>query len=90
MNQHKESRTPNGLRLPGWAGLIAFLGIAVFFLWEEHKVHILSALPWVLLALCPLLHLFMHGGYGHGGGHGHHSHDVTPPRGGNEKEGSGS
>jgi hypothetical protein len=29
--------------------------------------HILGALPWLFLLLCPLLHLFMHG---HGGHHG--------------------
>lgn len=45
---------------------LAFIGfavIAVFFLWEEHKAHLLGALPYVLLLLCPLLHMF-HGGHG--------------------------
>jgi hypothetical protein len=47
---------------------LGFLAIAVFFLWEEHKAHILGALPYALLLLCPLMHLF-HGGHGgHGGG----------------------
>jgi len=49
--------------------LIGFLAIAAFFLWEEHKAHILGMLPYVLLLLCPLLHLF-HGGHG-GPGHNH-------------------
>ena len=49
--------------------LIGFLAIAAFFLWEEHKAHLLGALPYVLLLLCPLLHLF-HGGHG-GQGHNH-------------------
>ena len=56
------------------SGLIflGFAAIAVFFLWEEHKAHLLGALPYVLLLLCPLLHLF-HGGHGgHGGGDGQH------------------
>jgi hypothetical protein len=44
--------------------LIAFLVIAAFFLWEEHKAHLLGALPFAILALCPLLHLFMHRGHG--------------------------
>ncbi len=51
---------------------LAFIGFAViaaFFLWEEHKAHILGILPFALLLLCPLLHMFMHGGHGgHGGG----------------------
>ncbi len=32
----------------------------------KHRAHLLGALPFVLLALCPLLHLFGHGGHGHG------------------------
>jgi hypothetical protein len=53
--------------LVGWiksrAGIafIGFVAIAVFFLWEEHKAHLLGAWPYVLLLLCPLSHLF-HGG----------------------------
>jgi hypothetical protein len=45
---------------------LGFAAIAAFFLWEEHKAHILGILPYGLLLLCPLLHLF-HGGHG---GHG--------------------
>ncbi len=46
---------------------IGFAAIGAFFLWEEHRAHILGALPYALLLLCPLLHLF-HGGHrGHGG-----------------------
>ncbi len=51
--------------------LIGFLAIAAFFLWEEHKAHLLGALPYVLLLLCPLMHLF-HGG--HGERRGQHQH----------------
>jgi Protein of unknown function (DUF2933) len=53
----------------GWlrsrSGLVflGFAAIAVFFLWEEHKAHILGILPYALFLLCPLLHLF-HGGHG--------------------------
>jgi hypothetical protein len=55
-------------RIPVWLGFCAFLAIAVFFLWQEHRAHLLGALPWVLLLLCPVLHLFMHHGEGHEGG----------------------
>ena len=63
MEQHPNSwwRSPTGFVL------VAFLGIAAFFLWTEHRAHLLGALPYVLLLLCPLLHL-LHGG--HGGSHG--------------------
>ncbi len=53
--------------------LAGFLLIATFFLWKEHRPHFLGALPWVLLLLCPILHLFMHrahGGHGIQGSHG--------------------
>lgn len=47
---------------------VGFLLIAGFFLWEEHKAHLFGTLPYLLLLLCPILHLF-HGGHGgHGGG----------------------
>ncbi|MCI0487405.1 MAG: DUF2933 domain-containing protein [Blastocatellia bacterium] len=52
----------------GWA-LLVFLGIAGFFLWTEHRAHLFGILPFLLLLLCPLLHLFLHRGHGsHSGG----------------------
>ena len=40
-----------------------------FFLWTEHRAHLLGALPYVIFLLCPLIHLFMHRGHGKNGGH---------------------
>lgn len=54
----------------GWV-LLAFLAIAGFFLLTEHRAHVFGILPFVLLALCPLLHLFGHGGHG---AHGDDAH----------------
>ena len=49
--------------------LLGFLTIAGYFLVTEHWAHIVPFLPIMLLAACPLMHLFMHGGHGsHGGG----------------------
>lgn len=43
--------------------------LAAAYLVFEHWLHLLGAWPWLLLLLCPLMHLFMHGGHGgHGGG----------------------
>ena len=62
----------NNSQSGGWlrsrSGLVffGFAAIAGFFLWEEHKAHLLGALPYVLLLACPLMHL-LHGGHG---GHG--------------------
>jgi hypothetical protein len=40
---------------------LGFLAIAGFFLLTGHRAHVPGALPYVLLALCPLLHLSGHG-----------------------------
>lgn len=48
-----------------WA-LIGSLAIAAFFLFTEHRAHVVSFLPFLLLAACPLMHLF-HGRGGHCG-----------------------
>jgi len=50
--------------------LLAFLGIAAFFVITEHRAHLLGILPYLLLLACPLLH-WLHGG--HGGGHDGHT-----------------
>lgn len=54
-------------RIPYWLGFCLLAAVAVFFLWEEHKAHILGALPWLLLLACPLVHLLMHRGHGRDG-----------------------
>ena len=54
-------------------GLIVLGAIAAYFLLSEHRAHFFGALPFLLLAACPLMHVFMHRGHGgHGGGHAHH------------------
>lgn len=56
-----------------------FLAFITYFLVTEHWAHIVPFLPWLILAACPLMHIFMHGG--HGGGHGGHGggDDSTRP-----------
>lgn len=49
---------------------LAFIAIAIFFLVTEHTAHFFGVLPYLLLLLCPLLQLFMHGGHGEHGEHG--------------------
>lgn len=48
---------------------IVFLVITAFFLVFEHRAHITGwfrYFPYLLLLACPLMHLFMHRGHGHG------------------------
>jgi len=49
---------------------LGFAAIALFFLWTEHRAHLLGVLPYLLVLACPLMHLFHHG-------HGHHHHGGT-------------
>lgn len=56
--------TPNGL------AAIALIGAVLYFLLMEHRAHFIYALPFLILLLCPLMHMFMHHGHGGHGGHG--------------------
>lgn len=49
-------------------GWLVLAGIAAWFVWTEHRAHLLGALPWLVLLACPLMHVFMH--RGHHGRHG--------------------
>jgi hypothetical protein len=64
--------------------LLAFLGIAAFFIVTEHRAHALGVLPYLLLLACPLLH-WLHGG--HRGGRGEHGKHDGDGAGGGEGEG---
>ncbi|MGQ0599493.1 DUF2933 domain-containing protein [Aquabacterium sp.] len=57
-------------------GLIVLGSVAGYFMWTEHRAHLAGALPFVLLLACPLMHVFMHHGHGHGQ-HGPHQHGST-------------
>ena len=55
----------------GWVvlGLAALLG-GYLVIW--HGAHLAAVLPFLVLAGCPLMHIFMHGGHGH-----HHGQDTS-------------
>lgn len=60
-------------------GVVVMGAVASYFLLTEHLAHTLGALPYLLLAACPLMHLFMHHGHDgqkHPPGHGA---APTPP-----------
>ena len=67
MANSQASQQGGFLRSRGGLALLVFLGIAGFFLLTEHTAHVFGILPFALLLLCPLMHMFMHGGHG---GHG--------------------
>lgn len=60
----------------GWAW-IGFAAIAAFYLFTEHRAHVLGTLPFAIFLLCPLLHVFHHRGHGGHGPRGPAGTDVT-------------
>lgn len=78
MNNESQS---DARRLLRSAGLCAMLLIAAFFVWTDHRTHALDALPYLLLLACPVIHLLMHRGHGHGGRgrlDREHKHEAQP------------
>ena len=66
-NHESNERTVNSRMT---LGLCLFLAAAAFFLWTEHRAHVLGILPYLILAACPVIHLLMH--------RRHHGHDGGP------------
>lgn len=52
------------------------LVIVLFYFAREHYTHIPQLLPYAILLLCPLMHLFGH----HHGGHGDHRGTGSSPK----------
>ena len=69
MHDHSQHQNePRGSFLTSRVGLvlIGFLIVGGALLFTEHRAHVLGALIWLPLLACPFMHLFMHGGHGHG------------------------
>jgi uncharacterized membrane protein len=45
--------------------LLILFALAAVYLITEHLAHVTALLPYVLLVLCPFMHLLMHGGHQH-------------------------
>ncbi len=77
------SQRPRGTSWRTLVVLLFFALVAGLLLSAEHRAHAAGVLPLLLiLLLCPLMHIFMHGGHG---GHGDEGGDDealstrTPP-----------
>lgn len=58
-------------------GLFALALVALLF--TEHRMHVLGWAPLLLLLLCPLLHMSMHGGHGGHGARGSDDSESNAP-----------
>ena len=63
MNHEQASGIGNWLGSRTGIVLLVFLAIIGFFLFTEHRAHLLAILPYILLLACPFMHMFMHGGH---------------------------
>ncbi len=76
MNEQPQSREDLiSRRMKQVFALFAIIG--GFFIFAEHRAHLIPYLPWLFLAACPLMHVFMHHGHG---GHQHHGSSDAPGR----------
>jgi Protein of unknown function (DUF2933) len=66
---------------------LGFAAIALVLLREEHRAHFLGVIPCLFILACPLMHIFMHGGHGHGG---HRERDASGDRARSERDGGNS
>lgn len=74
MNPEQNFNLGQWLRSRTGLVFLALPGIALFFLVTEHTAHFFGLLPYVLLLLCPFLHLLVHGRHGD---HAHGERDST-------------
>jgi hypothetical protein len=48
-----------------WGAVLLFLAAAGFLAWTEHRAHLFGALPYLIVLLCPIIHLFAHRRHNH-------------------------
>jgi len=76
MNSNSSRNRQRGMAVFNWV-FAGFAVVALFFLVSEHRAHLYSWLPFLLLAACPLMHLFHRGHGSHG--HQHSGERERPP-----------
>jgi hypothetical protein len=76
MSQHSHEPTAAATTAGFWRSrnglaFIIFAVVVAAYMLFSHTAHVFQWLPFGLILLCPLMHIFMHGG--HGGGTGKRS-----------------
>lgn len=81
MDHPNHEPTPSFWKSPAGLAWLVAMAVGGYYLFTEHKAHLYGVLPYLVLAACPLMHLFMHRGHHHGGHH--HDPPSDDARGGN-------
>ncbi len=71
MNNADREQASTFWKSPAALALLVAALVGGFYLVTEHQAHLFGALPYLILLACPLMHVFMHKGHGHG----HHGGD---------------
>ena len=77
-HDHHVDRPPSFWRSRFGIGWVVLAAVAGWFLWTEHRAHLLGVLPYLFLLACPLMHVFMHHGHHHGSHHAHGGQGERP------------
>ena len=64
MQLHTPDKKRNLLGSREWLIVLFVVGLLGLYLVTAHLNHLLAALPYLFLAACPLMHVFMHRGHG--------------------------
>lgn len=81
MDRHADG-TPSFWKSPFGLAATALAIAASLYLYVTHRDHVIALLPYAILAACPLMHMFMHRGHGHGGHPSGKSGEQEDARGG--------
>ena len=66
--EHNEQHQPENQKFDWYPiGKWGAISIIIFYLWTEHRAHVIQILPFLFILFCPLMHFFMHGKHHHSG-----------------------
>ena len=79
---HDDIKGNSGSWLFSRIGIATLVAVSVlgFLIYTGHAAHLLGYWPFALILLCPLMHIFMHGGHGGHGGHQRGEEENKSPR----------